>query len=288
MSVGSIEDVAEATKKPFWFQLYVMKDRGFIKSLIERAAAAKCSALVLTVDLQILGQRHKDIKNGLSVPPKMKLANLIDIATKPAWVWSILRAKRRNFGNIVGHVGGVADMSSLANWTASQFDPTLNWKDVDWVRKYWKGKLIVKGVLDTDDAKKAVKAGADAIVVSNHGGRQLDGAPSSISALPRIADAVGDKTELLVRRRRALGPGRDARARARRARLHDRPRLCLWRGRRRQGGRRRRHRDDQEGARYHHGAHRHQARQGHRPAGAGGLATNHQQPLHETPGRRYR
>jgi L-lactate dehydrogenase (cytochrome) len=198
MSVCSIEDVAGATRKPFWFQLYVMKDRGFIKSLTERAAAAKCSALVLTVDLQILGQRHRDIKNGLSVPPKMKLANLIDIASKPAWVWSVLNAKRRTFGNIVGHVSGVADTSSLANWTASQFDPTLNWKDVEWVKKLWKGKLILKGILDAGDAKRAVKAGADAIVVSNHGGRQLDGAPSSISALPRIADAVGGKTEVLL------------------------------------------------------------------------------------------
>jgi L-lactate dehydrogenase (cytochrome) len=198
MSVCSIEDVAGATRKPFWFQLYVMKDRAFIKSLTERAAAAKCSALVLTVDLQILGQRHRDIKNGLSVPPKMKLANLIDIASKPAWVWSVLNAKRRTFGNIVGHVSGVADTSSLANWTASQFDPTLNWKDVEWVKKLWKGKLILKGILDAGDAKRAVKAGADAIVVSNHGGRQLDGAPSSISALPRIADAVGGKTEVLL------------------------------------------------------------------------------------------
>jgi len=200
MSVCSIEDVAEETKAPFWFQLYVMKDRGFIKSLIERAAAAKCSALVLTVDLQVLGQRHRDIKNGLSVPPEIKIANLIDIATKPAWALSILRAKRRTFGNLVGHIKGgvVGDTASLGNWIVGQFDTSLNWKDVDWIRKIWKGKLIVKGVLDLDDAKKAVKAGADAIVVSNHGGRQLDGAPSSISALPKIADALGGKSEILL------------------------------------------------------------------------------------------
>jgi L-lactate dehydrogenase (cytochrome) len=199
MSVCSIEDVAEATKAPFWFQLYVMKDRGFIKSLLERAAAAKCSALVLTVDLQILAQRHRDIKNGLSVPPQMwKLANVVDIATKPAWALSILGAKRRTFGNLVGHVGGVDDTGSLAQWTATQFDPSLTWKDVDWIRKHWKGKLVVKGVLDVGDARAAVRAGADAIVVSNHGGRQLDGAPSSISALPGIAEAVGDKTEVML------------------------------------------------------------------------------------------
>jgi L-lactate dehydrogenase (cytochrome) len=200
MSVCSIEDVAAESKAPFWFQLYVMKDRGFIKSLIERAAAAKCSALVLTVDLQVLGQRHADLKNGLSVPPQMKLGNLIDIATKPAWALSILQAKRRTFGNLVGHIKGglVSDTASLGNWIIDQFDPSLNWKDVDWIRKIWKGKLIVKGVLDVDDAKAAVKAGADAIVVSNHGGRQLDGAPSTISVLPRIADALGGKTEILL------------------------------------------------------------------------------------------
>jgi L-lactate dehydrogenase (cytochrome) len=200
MSVCSIEDVAAESGAPFWFQLYVMKDRGFIKSLVERAAAAKCSALVLTVDLQVLGQRHADIKNGLSVPPQMKIANLIDIATKPRWALSILQAKRRTFGNLVGHIKGaeVGDTAMLGNWIVGQFDPTLNWKDVDWIRKIWKGKLVVKGVLDVVDARAAAKAGADAIVVSNHGGRQLDGAPSSISVLPKIAEAVGGKTEILI------------------------------------------------------------------------------------------
>jgi L-lactate dehydrogenase (cytochrome) len=197
MSVCSIEDVAEEVSEPFWFQLYVMRDRKFIRALIERAKAAKCSALVLTVDLQVLGQRHRDIKNGLSVPPKMKLANLIDIATKPAWIMSVLRAKRRNFGNIVGHVQSVGDNSSLAEWIAGQFDPALNWDDVKWVRSVWKGPLILKGILDVDDAKLAAEHGADAIVVSNHGGRQLDGAPSSIWALPKIVEAVGQKVEVL-------------------------------------------------------------------------------------------
>jgi L-lactate dehydrogenase (cytochrome) len=197
MSVCSIEDVAEEVSKPFWFQLYVMRDRKFITALIERARVAKCSALVLTVDLQVLGQRHRDIKNGLSVPPKMKIANLIDIATKPGWIISVLRAKRRNFGNIVGHVQDVGDNTSLAEWTNSQFDPALNWEDVKWIRSIWKGPLILKGILDVDDAKLAVEYGADAIVVSNHGGRQLDGAPSSIWALPKIAEAVGNKVEVL-------------------------------------------------------------------------------------------
>jgi L-lactate dehydrogenase (cytochrome) len=197
MSVCSIEDVAEEVSEPFWFQLYVMRDRKFIRALVERAQAAKCSALVLTVDLQVLGQRHRDIKNGLSVPPKMKIANLIDIATKPAWIMSVLRAKRRNFGNIVGHVQSVGDNTSLAEWIAGQFDPALNWDDVKWVRSIWKGPLILKGILDVDDAKLAAEHGADAIVVSNHGGRQLDGAPSSIWALPKIAEAVGKKIELL-------------------------------------------------------------------------------------------
>jgi len=197
MSVCSIEDVAEAVKEPFWFQLYVMRDRKFAQSLIERAAAAKCSALVLTVDLQVLGQRHRDIKNGLSVPPKMKIANLVDIATKPGWIKSVLSAKRRSFGNIVGHVEGVADTSSLGAWVQDQFDPALNWDDVKWIRKIWKGPLVLKGILELDDAKLAVEHGADAIVVSNHGGRQLDGAPSSISALPKIAEAIGGRVEVL-------------------------------------------------------------------------------------------
>jgi L-lactate dehydrogenase (cytochrome) len=197
MSICSIEDVAQAVDKPFWFQLYVMKDRGFIKALIERAAAAKCSALVLTVDLQVLGQRHCDIRNGMTVPPEIKLGNLLDIATKPAWALSILKGKRKTFGNLAGHVKGMENITSLSQWTASQFDPTLNWKDVEWVRSVWPGKLILKGILDVEDAKTASKTGASALVVSNHGGRQLDGAPSSISALPRIADAVGGDIEVM-------------------------------------------------------------------------------------------
>ncbi len=197
MSVCSIEDVASETKKPFWFQLYVMRDREFIRNLIARAAAARCSALVLTVDLQLLAQRHRDVKNGLSVPPKMKVANIVDMLTKPRWLAGIIGTKRRSFGNLVGHVKVASDAGSLGEWTASQFDPALNWEDVKWIRKLWKGKLIIKGIMDVSDAKLAVKHGADGIVVSNHGGRQLDGAPSSISALPKIVDAVGDKTEVL-------------------------------------------------------------------------------------------
>ncbi len=197
MSICSIEDVAAAVGRPFWFQLYVMRDRGFIKALIERAAAAKCSALVLTVDLQVLGQRHCDIRNGMTVPPEIKLANLIDIATKPAWAFSILKGKRKTFGNLAGHVRGMENVTSLAQWTASQFDPTLNWKDVEWVRSLWPGKLILKGILDVEDARIAIKTGASALIVSNHGGRQLDGAPSSISALPKVADAVGGDIEVM-------------------------------------------------------------------------------------------
>ncbi len=197
MSVCSIEDIASETKKPFWFQLYVMKDREFIRNLIARAAAAKCSALVLTVDLQILAQRHRDIKNGLSVPPKMKFVNVVDMLTKPRWLAGILTTKRRSFGNLVGHVKGMTNAGSLGEWTASQFDPALNWEDVKWIRKLWKGKLIIKGIMEVPDARLALKHGADGIVVSNHGGRQLDGAPSSISALPKIVDAIGDKTEIL-------------------------------------------------------------------------------------------
>ncbi|MBK8007162.1 MAG: alpha-hydroxy-acid oxidizing protein [Rhizobiales bacterium] len=197
MSVCSIEDIASETKKPFWFQLYVMKDREFIRNLIARAAAAKCSALVLTVDLQILAQRHRDIKNGLSVPPKMKFVNVVDMLTKPRWLAGILTTKRRSFGNLVGHVKGMTNAGSLGEWTASQFDPALNWEDVKWIRKLWKGKLIIKGIMEVPDARLALKHGADGIVVSNHGGRQLDRAPSSISALPKIVDAIGDKTEIL-------------------------------------------------------------------------------------------
>jgi L-lactate dehydrogenase (cytochrome) len=197
MSINSIEDVAAAVKKPFWFQLYVMRDRGFIKELIQRAAAAKCSALMLTVDLQVLGQRHNDVRNGLTVPPEIKLKNIVDIATKPAWAFSILMGRRHTFGNLAGHVKDSKDINSLAAWTASQFDPTLSWKDVEWVKSLWPGKLILKGILDVDDAKIAVTTGADAISVSNHGGRQLDGAPSAISALPRVADAVGSEIEVM-------------------------------------------------------------------------------------------
>ena len=197
MSICSIEDVAQALGKPFWFQLYVMRDRGFIRDLIERAAAAKCSALVLTVDLQVLGQRHCDIRNGMTVPPQITLANLIDVATKPAWSLSILRGKRKTFGNLAGHVRGMENVTSLAQWTGTQFDPSLSWKDVDWIRGLWPGKLVLKGILDVEDAKIAVKTGASALVVSNHGGRQLDGAPSSISALPKIVEAVGAEIEVM-------------------------------------------------------------------------------------------
>ena len=197
MSICSIEDVAQAVDKPFWFQLYVMKDRGFVKSLIERAAAAKCSALVLTIDLQVLGERHCDRKNGLSVPPAIRLKNVVNIATKPGWVWGMLRGKRKTFGNLAGYTPGDANVASLASWISTQFDPALSWKDVEWVRSLWPGKLILKGVLDVEDARIAAKTGANAIVVSNHGGRQLDGAPSSISALPTVADAVGSEIEIM-------------------------------------------------------------------------------------------
>jgi L-lactate dehydrogenase (cytochrome) len=196
MSICSIEDVASVTRKPFWFQLYVMRDRGFIRELIQRAKAAKCSALVLTLDLQILGQRHKDIKNGMSVPPKLTLANIMDLATKPGWALRALGG-RKTFGNLAGHVKGSKNILTLSEWTASQFDPTLSWEDVAWVKQEWGGKLILKGILDVEDAKLAVAAGADAIVVSNHGGRQLDGAMSSIQALPMIVDAVGDQIEVM-------------------------------------------------------------------------------------------
>ena len=197
MSICSIEDIASSVDKPFWFQLYVMKDRGFIKSLIERAIAAKCSALVLTVDLQVIGQRHADIKNGMTVPPEWSLSKLFDFATKPGWVAGILRGKRRTFGNLVGHLKGSEDITALSTWINSQFDTTLNWKDVDWIRSIWPGKLILKGILDVEDAEIAAKSGAQALVVSNHGGRQLDGAPSSIEVLPEIVDAVGSQMEVL-------------------------------------------------------------------------------------------
>ena len=196
MSICSIEDVAANTTKPFWFQLYVMRDRDFIERLIDRAKAAKCSALMLTLDLQILGQRHKDIKNGLSTPPKPTLANMLNLATKPGWCMAMLGTKRRSFGNIIGHVKGIGDMSSLSSWTASQFDPTLSWSDVEWIKRKWGGKLILKGIQDVEDARLAAQSGADALIVSNHGGRQLDGAVSSIAALPAVADAVGSQIEV--------------------------------------------------------------------------------------------
>ena len=196
MSICSIEDVAQHAGEGFWFQLYVMKDRGFIERLIDRAKAAHCGALVLTLDLQILGQRHKDIKNGLSAPPKLTVPNILNMMTKPRWCMGMLGTSRRQFGNIVGHVSGVADMSSLSSWTASQFDPALSWDDVQWIKDRWGGKLIIKGIMDAEDARLAAKSGADALIVSNHGGRQLDGAPSSIQALPTIVDAVGSQIEV--------------------------------------------------------------------------------------------
>jgi L-lactate dehydrogenase (cytochrome) len=196
MSICSIEDVAAHTNKPFWFQVYVIRDRPFMERLIDRAKAANCSALVLTLDLQIIGQRHKDLKNGLSAPPKLTLANLLNMATKPRWGLGMLGTQRRGFGNIVGHVGGVDNMGSLSEWTSKQFDPTLNWNDVEWIKKRWGGKLILKGIQDPEDARLAVASGADALIVSNHGGRQLDGAESSIRALPKIVDAVGKEIEV--------------------------------------------------------------------------------------------
>ena len=196
MSICSIEDVAANTTKPFWFQLYVMKDREFINRLIDRAKAAKCGALVLTLDLQVLGQRHKDLRNGLSAPPKLTIPNIINMATKPRWVAGMLATKRRGFGNIVGHATSVSDMSSLSAWTQQQFDLSLSWADVEWIKQRWGGKLIIKGIMDAEDARLAVSSGADALIVSNHGGRQLDGAQSSIEALPAIVDAVGSQIEV--------------------------------------------------------------------------------------------
>jgi L-lactate dehydrogenase (cytochrome) len=196
MSICSIEDVAAHTSQPFWFQLYVMKDRDFINRLIDRAKAARCSALVLTLDLQVLGQRHKDLRNGLSAPPRLTLANMLNLATKPRWVLGMLQTPRRSFGNIVGHATSVSDMSSLSSWTSQQFDLSLSWRDVAWIKQRWGGKLIIKGIMDAEDARLAVASGADAIIVSNHGGRQLDGAPSSIAALPAIVDAVGSEIEV--------------------------------------------------------------------------------------------
>jgi L-lactate dehydrogenase (cytochrome) len=198
MSICSIEDVAGGVTQPFWFQLYVMRDRGFAASLIERAKAARCSALVLTLDLQIQGQRHQDLKNGLAVPPRLTLATALDVMRKPGWAFNVLRGKRKSFGNLEGRIPDARSLTTLSQWIAGQFDPTLSWKDVEWVKKLWGGKLILKGVLDPEDAKLAVQAGVDAIVVSNHGGRQLDGAVSSIRALPEIVDVVQNKTEVWV------------------------------------------------------------------------------------------
>jgi L-lactate dehydrogenase (cytochrome) len=196
MSICSIEDVARETSSPFWFQLYVMRDRAFIERLIDRAKVAKCSALVLTMDLQILGQRHKDIRNGLSAPPKFTAKHVWQMASRPSWALGMLGTKRRSFGNLVGHVDNLGDLRQLSAWTSSQFDPTLSWTDIAWVKERFGGKVIVKGILDAEDAKLAVAHGADAIIVSNHGGRQLDGAPSSIRVLPEIVAAVGSKTEI--------------------------------------------------------------------------------------------
>ena len=196
MSICSIEDIAEHTTAPFWFQLYMMRDRDAMARMIERCKVAKCSAMVLTLDLQVLGQRHKDIKNGLTVPPKPTAANLFNLLTKPRWCLGMLGTKRRTFRNLVGHVKEVSDIASLSAWTVEQFDPRLSWADVAWVKERWGGKLILKGIMDAEDARLAADSGADAIVVSNHGGRQLDGAPSSIEALPAIVAAVGDQIEV--------------------------------------------------------------------------------------------
>jgi L-lactate dehydrogenase (cytochrome) len=197
MSICSIEQVRAASDTPFWFQVYVMRDRGFTRELIQRAVAAQCSALMLTVDLTIQGQRHREIKNGLAVPPRLTLRNLLDIASKPRWAWSVLRAPSRSFGNLEGRIGGADSLTTLAQWIASQFDPTLTWDDLAWIRQCWPGKLIVKGIMDAEDARLAVAHGVDALVVSNHGGRQLDGAPASIDALPAIVEAADGRSEVL-------------------------------------------------------------------------------------------
>ncbi len=196
MSICSIEDVAENTSKPFWFQLYMMKDRAFMDKLIKRAQSAQCSALVVTLDLQVMGQRHNDIRNDLEAPPKINLNTIMQFISRPSWCLNMMTTKKLNFGNIMGHVTNVTNLASLASWTADQFDPTLTWEDIAWIKDRWKGKLILKGIMDSEDAMLAVKAGADAIIISNHGGRQLDGAPSTISVLPEIVDAVNSKVEV--------------------------------------------------------------------------------------------
>jgi L-lactate dehydrogenase (cytochrome) len=197
MSICSIEQVRAATDTPFWFQVYVMRDRGFTRELIGRAREAGCPALMLTADLTVQGQRHREIKNGLAVPPKVTLRNLFDIASKPRWAWNVLRAPSRSFGNLEGRIGGADSLTTLAQWIANQFDPTLSWQDLAWIRELWPGKLIVKGIMDAEDARLAAEHGVDAIVVSNHGGRQLDGAPATIDVLPQIVDAVGGRIEVL-------------------------------------------------------------------------------------------
>lgn len=196
VSICSLEDIAAAVGAPFWFQLYVMRDRGFVGSLIDRAKAAGCDALVLTLDLPLSGQRHKDLKNGLSTPPRLTVANLLDILCKPRWAAGMLRTRRHYFGNVMGHVKGVDDLHRLADWTLEQFDPSFSWSDIAWIKQRWGGKLVLEGILDAEDALIAASLGADALVVSNHGGRQLDGAPSSISALPAIAEAVCQQVEV--------------------------------------------------------------------------------------------
>jgi L-lactate dehydrogenase (cytochrome) len=198
MSICSLEDIAAHTRRPFWFQLYVLRDRDFVRNLISRARGAGCSALVLTLDLPIMAQRHQDLRNGLSAPPRLDLSNLLDLLRRPYWCWNMLRTSRRTFGNIVGHAEGVTDTASLAAWTARQLTPSLTWRDVEWIKEEWRGKLVLKGVMDADDARHAVAAGADALIVSNHGGRQLDGAPSTIAALPAIVDAVGGSVEVYL------------------------------------------------------------------------------------------
>jgi L-lactate dehydrogenase (cytochrome) len=197
MSICSVEDVASAVDRPFWFQLYVMRDKGFVREMIQRVAAARCSVLVVTYDLNVLGQRHADVKNGLTVPPEVTLANILDVATKPSWALSILRGKRKTFGNLAGHIKGMENVTSLSTWVSKQFDPAFTWKGLEWIRSLWPGKIVIKGILDPDDAKIAAGTGVSAIVVSNHGGRQLDGAPSSISVLPKIVETVGSEIEII-------------------------------------------------------------------------------------------
>ena len=198
MSICSIEDVADHTEKPFWFQLYVMKDRSFVESLIERAKASGCSALVLTLDLQILGQRHKDLKNQLSAPPRLSFKNLLNMMTKPRWCWGMLNTRRHQFGNILGHAKGVDDLASLSTWSAEQLDPSLSWDDIEWIKRRWGGPLILKGIMDPLDARHAINAGSDALIVSNHGGRQLDGAPATLDVLPGVVEAVGGRMKVLM------------------------------------------------------------------------------------------